>query len=136
MIFWQLNAKHKRNFLINQAAVIIALIVCLIISWNINKIELPTNIEKLGSSLGFVTTTSVFVLAVMNRISGLFRIKSLGFAFMFLMFIGVRFIIDPVIWTVGLMTIPLFIDDIVFRPYWNNIWYNQYHGVVKISGKA
>lgn len=133
MIFWKLKWKHKKWFIINQLFIFIALLICLIISWNVNKITLPTNVEKLGSSVGFITTTLVFILAIMNRLGTLFKVKSLGFAFMYIMFLGVKFIIDPVTYTIGLMLIPLLIDDILFRPIWNNIWYNEYDGIVKVQ---
>ena len=107
--------------------------ISLLISWKVNNIQLPTNTEKWSAVAGFMLTTAFFVLAVLNRIGNLFKVKSMGFVFMFAMFLGMKMIIDPVVWTVGLLCIPLLIDDLIFQPIWKNIWYNEYDSVVKIK---
>lgn len=132
MQFWKLKWKHKKWFLINQAIVIILLIVAAIIAWVITKVELPSNVSKLRASAGWIVSFFVLVLALLNRIGALFKIRSAGFLVLFIMFLGLGSIIDVVTWTLGLMLIPLLLDDIIMRPIWLNIWYNQYDGVVKI----
>lgn len=133
MNFYKLKAVHKKWFIINQLFIILMLLIALIISWSVNKVELPTNTSKLVAGASFIMSLSFFALAVLNRIGNLFKVKSIGFIFIFVMFLGFKYIIDPVVWTVGLLTIPLLIDDIIFRPIWMNIWYNQYDSVVKIQ---
>ena len=132
MQFWKLKYKHKKWFLINQAIVIILLIVAAIIAWSITKVELPSNVSKLRASAGWIVSFFVLVLALLNRIGALFKIRSAGFLVLFIMFLGLGSVIDVVTWTLGLMLIPLLLDDIIMRPIWLNIWYNQYDGVVKI----
>lgn len=132
MQFWKLKWKHKKWFLINQAIVIILLIVAAIIAWVITKVELPSNVSKLRASAGWIVSFLVLVLALLNRIGALFKVRSAGFLVLFIMFLGLGSIIDVVTWTLGLMLIPLLLDDIIMRPIWLNIWYNQYDGVVKI----
>lgn len=133
MNFYKLKAVHKKWFIINQLFIIIMLLIALIISWSVNKVELPTNTSKLVAGASFIMSLCFFALAVLNRIGNLFKVKSIGFIFIFVMFLGFKYIIDPIVWTVGLLTIPLLIDDIIFRPIWMNIWYNQYDSVVKIQ---
>lgn len=132
MQFWKLKWKHKKWFLINQAIVIILLIVAAIIAWVITKVELPSNVSKLRASAGWIVSFLVLVLALLNRIGALFKVRSAGFLVLFIMFLGLGSVIDVVTWTLGLMIIPLLLDDIIMRPIWLNIWYNQYDGVVKI----
>ena len=132
MQFWKLKWKHKKWFLINQAIVIILLIVAAIIAWVITKVELPSNVSKLRASAGWIVSFLVLVLALLNRIGALFKVRSAGFLVLFIMFLGLGSVIDVVTWTLGLMLIPLLLDDIIMRPIWLNIWYNQYDGVVKI----
>lgn len=132
MQFWKLKWKHKKWFLINQAIVIILLIVAAIIAWVITKVELPSNVSKLRASAGWIVSFLVLVLALLNRIGALFKVRSAGFLVLFIMFLGLGSIIDVVTWTLGLMLIPLLLDDIIMRPIWLNIWYNEYDGVVKI----
>lgn len=132
MQFWKLKWKHKKWFLINQAIVIILLIVAAIIAWVVTKVELPSNVSKLRASAGWIVSFFVLVLALLNRIGALFKVRSAGFLVLFIMFLGLGSIIDVVTWTLGLMLIPLLLDDIIMRPIWLNIWYNEYDGVVKI----
>lgn len=133
MNFYKLKPVHKKWYLINQLFIIAMLFTALAISWSVNKVILPTNTSKLVASASFMMSLGFFVLAVLNRMGSLFKVKSMGFIFIFVMFLGFKYIIDPIVWTVGLLTIPLLIDDIIFRPIWMNIWYNQYDGVVKIQ---
>lgn len=132
MQFWKLKWKHKKWFLINQAIVIILLIVAAIIAWVVTKVELPSNVSKLRASAGWIVSFFVLVLALLNRIGALFKVRSAGFLVLFIMFLGLGSIIEVVTWTLGLMLIPLLLDDIIMRPIWLNIWYNQYDGVVKL----
>lgn len=132
MNFYKLNRVHKKWFLINQAFILLMLMIALTVSWSVNKVTLPTNASKLVASTSFIMSMVFFALAVLNRVGNLFKIKSMGFIFIFVMFLGFKYIIDPVVWTVGLLTIPLLIDDIIFRPIWMNIWYNEYDSVVTI----
>lgn len=132
MQFWKLKLKHKKWFLINQAIVIILLIVAAIIAWVITKVDLPSNATKLRASAGWIVSFFVLVLALLNRIGALFKVRSAGFLVLFIMFLGLGSIIEVVTWTLGLMLIPLLLDDIIMRPIWLNIWYNEYDGVVKI----
>lgn len=133
MNFYKLNRVHKKWYIINQIFIILMLFTALTISWSVNKVTLPTNASKLVASTSFIMSVIFFSLAVLNRVGNLFKIKSMGFVFIFIMFLGFKYIIDPVVWTVGLLTIPLLIDDIIFRPIWMNIWYNEYDSVVTIK---
>ena len=101
MTFWKLNSKHKFWFLINQIFIMILLGIALLISWNINKVVLPTNTEKLTATGGFIVTTLLFSFAILNRVNVLFKVRSVGFAFMFIMFLAIEKIIEPLVWTTG-----------------------------------
>ena len=35
-------------------------------------------------------------------------------------------IMSTLIWSIGLVLIPLMIDDIILLPLWNHLWYNTY----------
>ena len=132
MIFYKLSAVHKKWFILNQALIFVLLVVALIIAWTVTDVEMPNNGARLLGGASFIMTVIFFSLAILNRIGNLFKIKSMGFVFVFVMLLGFKFVIDPVVWTVGLLTIPLLIDDIIFRPIWLNIWYNQYDQVVVV----
>lgn len=132
MIFWKLKKKHKKWYVINQIFIIVCLAAALITAWKINKITLPTEGSKMIAGVGFISTIGIFVAAVLSRIGNLFKVKSVGFIVMWFMFLGLQYILQPMIWAIGLMLIPLLIDDMIFQSIWKNIWYNQYHDHVKV----
>jgi hypothetical protein len=126
MIFYKLSAHHKKWFIINQVVLFIALIVMFLIALNLAGLKLPSNESKISATFGFILVGIVLLFALLNRISILFKIRSIGFVILWSMFMLLEYIIDPLIWAFGLMMIPLLIDDMIFKPIWNNIWYNEY----------
>ncbi len=126
MIFYKLNKRHKKLFILNQLLVFILIVIAVIVAMAQVKVSLPTNEAKLSASMGFILITFVMVLAIMNRLGTLFKLKSFGMLIFFLLFVFLDKIIDPVKIATGYILIPLLIDDIIFKPIWNNIWYNNY----------
>lgn len=126
MIFYKLSPKHKRLYIINQIVLFMALLVAFALAINKSELELPTNALKLKASAGFVMAAMILALAFMNRLGVLFKIKSMGFVILFLFFSFLQTINAAIVWTTGLMLVPLLIDDIVIRPMWLNLWYNVY----------
>lgn len=126
MIFYKLSAKHKKWFIINQIGLFIALFIMFLIAINMAGLKLPSNESKISATFGFILVGIVLMFALLNRISILFKIRSIGFVILWSMFMLLEYIIDPLKWAFGLMMIPLLIDDMIFKPIWNNIWYNNY----------
>jgi hypothetical protein len=126
MIFYKLSAHHKKWFIINQVVLFIALIVMFLIALNLAGLKLPSNESKISATFGFILVGIVLLFALLNRISILFKIRSIGFVILWSVFMLLEYIIDPLKWAFGLMMIPLLIDDMIFKPIWNNIWYNEY----------
>ena len=126
MIFYKLSPRHKRLYIINQIVLFMALIVAFALAIEKSELELPTNALKLKASAGFVMAAIILALAFMNRLGVLFKIKSMGFVVLFLFFAFLQTINTAIVWTTGLMLVPLLIDDIVIRPMWLNLWYNVY----------
>lgn len=126
MIFYKLNPKHKRLFIINQLLIFTSLIICFGIALKVSGVNFVDNQSKISGMFAFVIVLFILVLALMNRIKILFKVKSFGFLIFFLMFVFIEKVIDPMQWALGLMMIPLLIDDLVLRPLWLNLWYNYY----------
>jgi hypothetical protein len=97
-----------------------------LIAINMAGLKLPSNESKISATFGFILVGVVLMFALLNRISILFKIRSIGFVILWSMFMLLEYIIDPLKWAFGLMMIPLLIDDMIFKPIWNNIWYNEY----------
>ena len=117
MIYHALSKKHKKQFMINQLVVVAALVVALIVSWQVSGIQLPTSADKLVASAGFVTSGGVLLLAILNRIGTLFKVRSFGFLIFFLLFATIKTVLDVLMWTTGLMFLVLLLDDLIMKNY-------------------
>lgn len=129
MKFQVLNKKHKKIFIINQLIVLTALVVSLFIAWQINDVALPTSADKLSASAGIVTGGGILFLAMMNRISFLFKVRSFGFGVFWLVFLTINSVLGVLMWATGLMFLVLLVDDIIMKPYWSKVWWNEYQDV-------
>lgn len=126
MNFYKLSPKHKRMFIGGKVAVVIMMIIMLAVSLQVADVDLPTVQSQLSVGIGFIGVMTVFVLALVNRVNILFKIKSIGFVIMFLVLLAIREGIDIFVWSIGLMSIPLLIDDMILTPLWLNVWYKEY----------
>lgn len=126
MIFAKLSAKHKTAYIVSKASVGVALGAMIPISLAAANVALPTIESQISVGIGFVGVIAVFILAMLNRISALFKIKSMGFLIIFVIMLALKSSIDILVWSLGLMSIPLIIDDAIITPIWNNIWYKYY----------
>lgn len=126
VIFWALSSKHKKWYIINNLVVVFALIASMIIAWSVNEVQMPTEVSKLSASTGFVTGVAVLLMALLNKAGSLFKVRSMGFLIFFIIFMTIRSVLDVLMWTTGLMTAVLLIQDIIFEPIWKNVWWNDY----------
>ena len=126
MIFAKLSSKHKTAYIASKASVGLALGAMIPISLSAADVALPTVQSQISIGIGFVGVIAIFLLAMINRISALFKIKSMGFLVIFVIMLALKSSIDILVWSLGLMSIPLLIDDAIITPIWNNIWYKYY----------
>ena len=126
MVFAKLSARHKRNYVLSKVAVGAGLVTMIPLSLLAANVTLPTIQEQLSVGIGFIGVMAIFLLAMINRISALFKIKSMGFLVFFVIMLALKSSIDILVWSLGLMSIPLLIDDAIITPIWNNIWYRDY----------
>lgn len=132
MIFFRLKPKHKVWYIINKVSVFIALAIAFLVAMNKADIHLPTRESKLTASLSFIILAFIFIMASLNRVGSIFKIKSVGFVIFFFLFLGLEYIITPAKIAVGYMMIPLLVDDLIFLPIWLNIWHNNYANEVRL----
>lgn len=129
MINWyKLSVKHKKYYFLNKALVMLAIMIAGLVALKIEKLDFPSlsNKAKLEATAGFIMVSIVVVLGLFNRIGTIFKVKSFGFVVFFLMFLFLDLIIAPLKMALGLMLIPMLIDDIIIVPIWKSIWYNNY----------
>lgn len=126
IIFAKLNSKHKAQYVASKASVGVALVGMIPLSLACADVALPTIQSQLSVSIGFVGVFAIFLLAILNRLAALFKVKSIGFLVVFVVMLALKSSIDIMVWSLGLMSIPLLIDDAIITPLWNNIWYRDY----------
>ena len=126
MNYYKLSKNHKKWFLINKGSIILLLIVMFFIGLSLANVNLPTVEEKLSVTFGVVIAFGLLLLAIMNRLNIFAKFKFMPFLVLFILSLSLKSVIDAVVWSSGLMIIPLVIDDCIFTPIWNNIWYNEY----------
>lgn len=135
MNFFRLSSKHKRQFILGKSAIIIMIITLFFVALKIEKVTFVNNLAKVSGGLSFVTILFIAILAVFNRITVIFKIRSIGFIVLFFLLIGIEYIVGPARLVTGLMLIPLMLDDFILTPIWKNIWYNDYADLVVISSE-
>jgi len=126
MVFAKLSSKHKTQYVLSKVGVGAGLVGMIPLSLLAANVNLPTVQQQLSVGIGFIGVIAIFLLAMLNRISSLFKIKSMGFLVFFVIMLALKQSIDIMVWSLGLMSIPLLIDDAIITPIWNNIWYRDY----------
>ena len=123
-----LSSKHKRLFILYQILLFATIGLMTIIAINKTDPSVSTDAQKFSLSIGIGTMVALGVMAIafMNRLKSLLKVKFFVFLVMFVLLSSLNMIIDTLIWTTGLILIPLMLDDLIIIPIWRNIWYNTY----------
>lgn len=128
------DRKDKRKFRLSKLTVFLLIILMGYLSTVFSKIELPSLKEQLNFGSGLILILIVVVLAIFNRLSILFKVKSVGFLIVFLILLFFRYHIDTLVITTGLITIPLLLDDLVINNYFKYLNVTKYWDVYKHIG--
>lgn len=118
--FYRMPTRKKWQYVLCKAGIMMAVIAMAIIAVFASGLELPTVESQLSFSVGIVMIALVTVFALTNRLKTLIKIKSLSFVVMFVILLAFSYTIYYLIYAVGLITIPLLIDDIIITPLWTN----------------
>ena len=124
-MFYKFDSKHKRLYVLSKLLVFIAIIIMGVVAMKASGLELPTVEEQIKFAGGIVLVAVVVLMAMFNRIKALFKIKSVGFVLTFLILLSFSYTIKTLIWSIGLISIPLLIDDIIINPLWINYYYDK-----------
>lgn len=96
----------------------------------VNKTDphISTDADRMSFSIGIGAMIGLGVMAIafMNRLKSLLKVKFFVFLVMWVLLSSLDMVMDTLIWTIGLVLIPLMIDDLIMLPIWRNIWYNNY----------
>lgn len=111
------TSKEKRRFIFAKIFIFVSIILMCMLAAHITKVELPTFNEKLSFGIGVIMVGMVGLLATLNRLKVIFKIRSIGFIVTFVILLLLKSTIDYLIWSIGLVLIPLLIDDTIFKFY-------------------
>lgn len=124
-MFYKFDSKHKGLYILSKLIILLTIVLMGVIAIKLSGLELPTISEQMKFAGGIVLVLGVVLMALLNRIKTLFKIKSLGFVLIFLILLAFSYTIETLIWSIGLISIPLLIDDIIITPLWINYYYDK-----------
>ena len=118
--FYRMPTRNKWLYILCKVGIMLAVIAMGIIAVFASGLELPTVESQLSFSVGIVMIALVAVLALTNRLKTLIKIKSLSFVVIFILLLAFSYTVHYLIYAVGLVSIPLLIDDMIVTPIWTN----------------
>ena len=124
--YQKLSYKHKKRFVLYQILLFVIILVMASIAVGITDPDIANPSDKMSLTIGVTLGLVVVGLAFLNRLKSLLKIKFVAFLIVFLLLFSLQMIMTTLIWTIGLVLIPLMIDDLIVIPLWNNLWYNTY----------
>lgn len=124
--FSKLSVKHKKIFILHQLALFIVIIMLTYTAIMITNPSIVEPSEQMSLTMGAILGGMVMILAFLNRLKNLLRIKFVAFGIAWILLSSLQMIMGTLIWTIGLVLIPLMIDDLILIPLWKNLWYNNY----------
>lgn len=138
VMFMKYNRKDQKKFLIYKGIILVLILLMAYAAIKLSKLNLPTLKEQVSFGIGVIMIILVVVLALFNRIKSLLKIKSLGFVYAFIALLLLSFAIETLVIGVGLITIPLLIDDLLVNNYFRYLnvtkYWDYYKDVVKRDG--
>ena len=124
--YYKLTKQHKKLFVLHQVALFIIIAIMTLIAINVTNPEVSGTSDKMSLTIGATLGVSVMILAFFNRLKSLLKIKFVAFLIVWVLLFSLQMIMGTLIWAIGLVLIPLMIDDVILVPMWNRLWYNSY----------
>ena len=125
-LFSKLSTRHKKLFIFHQMLLFFSIIMMIVIAVKVTNPQITSIDDKMSLTMGGMIGFFVLMLAFANRLKSLLKVKFVAFLIIWLLLFSFNKVIDTMIWTVGLSLIPLAIDDLILKPIWRNVWFNNY----------
>lgn len=126
MMFPHYDKKDKWKWLILNFIVISGIVGMGYLAVKITNVEIVTVKEKASFGVGAILIFVLVILALTRVINVFWRFKGLGFALAFVILLLFKSVIDFMIVSIGLISIPLLINDIMIRPYFSYLNVSKY----------
>lgn len=127
-MFIKYDKTDKIKFIVAKVIIFILIILAALLAMHLAKVDLPKATQKVSWGFGLTLIAFIVVLAYLNRLKMLFKIKSIGFLVAFVILSLLRVGIDALVWGTGLVAIPLLIDDIFVVSYFKYLDITKYGG--------
>ena len=121
-----MSAHHKKVFIMHKLILFIAIILMAFIGIKATNPQIISSTDKVSVTIGVMVGLLVMSLAMFNRLKTLLKVKFIAFLVIWIILMSLQMIMSTLIWTIGLVMIPLMVDDLIILPYWRNVWYNIY----------
>lgn len=120
-MFLHYNKKHKKQYLISKTLIFLGILLALLLGAHFGRVKLPTFEDSLRWGSGIIGVIIIGALAYLNRLKALFKIKSIGFIILWGILYLLSVSISGLLWTTGLVSIVLLIDDIFVVNYFKYV---------------
>ena len=124
--FTLLEWRHKKWYLLQKILIFALIGLMTYIAIAKTNPVLVTRDEKMSVTMGVVVGVFVMILVIFQFIKSIVKLKFLMFLIAWIILMSLQPIMSTLIWAIGLNIIPLAIDEIIFRPIWESVWYNHY----------
>lgn len=118
--YYRLKTSRKVGFVFSKVGVLLGIVGASVGAFFASGVEFPTFESRLGFSVGILLISGVSMIAILGRLKTLFKIKSIGWIVTFLILWSFSNIITLLVYTMGFISIPLIIDDLIITPSWNS----------------
>lgn len=124
-LFYKLPRKKKVGYVISKLAVVLGIIGAGVGAIFASGNNVLTVSEKMSVSMGAILIVIVAAIAGLGRLRSLVKVKSIGILITFAILWAFQSVINSLIWAVGLISIPMLVDDIIVNPLWMNYVVNN-----------
>ena len=125
------DGADKKKFLFAKLFTSTLIVIFSLVAIYRSDVEIVTFNEKMGVSIGAGLVILLAILAATDIISKVIRNKTVAFLTGFIILFLLRNVITTLILGFGLLSIPLFINDAIVRPYFNWLNHKKYWEIYK-----
>lgn len=115
------DKKYKTRYILFKGLILMGIILALVGAYFKTGLKLPSLEHKLSFGFGFILLVVVGAMAFFNRIKLLFKVRSIGFLILFIMLLLLSVAMETLLWSLGLVSIPLIIDDLIVETYFKYV---------------
>lgn len=118
--FYKMPKGKKFGYVMSKVGVVTGIAGASVGAFFASGVQLPTMESKLSFSIGAILIVIIGIIAMLGKIKQLFKVKSIGWIVVFLITWAFSSVATLLVYTLGFVTIPLVIDDLIVSPLWNN----------------